>query len=80
MVLEIADDIMHRAGLDAEDLRLRVAIILFQDNQITLGSAAQIAHLHLIQFQKELAKRHIPIHYDETDFERDLVTISTMAL
>jgi predicted HTH domain antitoxin len=78
MVIEIADNIMGKTKLSVGDLKLRIALILFAEEQVTLAQAAKIAGLHQMQFQKELAKRQMPIHYDETDFERDLLTIANM--
>ena len=80
MVIEISDSIMEKAKLQPEALKLRLAIMLFKEELITLAQAAEIAQLHQMQFQKELAKRKIPIHYGVEDFERDLVTISKMTL
>jgi predicted HTH domain antitoxin len=80
MVIEISDSIMKKAKLQPEALKLRLAVMLFKEELITLGQAAEIAGLHQMQFQKELAKRKIPIHYGTEDFERDLVTISNMKL
>ncbi|MEI6410458.1 MAG: UPF0175 family protein [Bacteroidota bacterium] len=57
-------------------MKLRVAIELFQDNKVTLVQASQIAGLHQSQFQKEIARRKIPIHYDIDDFEADLKTLN----
>lgn len=71
MILEIPDD----AGL-----KLRLAIQLFAEEKITLAGASRLAGLHEIEFQKELAKRKIPIHLDVQDFMKDLVTISEMKL
>jgi predicted HTH domain antitoxin len=80
MVIEISDSILKKAKLQPEALKLRLALMLFKEELITLGQAAEIAGLHQMQFQKELAKRKIPIHYGEEDFERDLITISKMKL
>jgi hypothetical protein len=41
-----------------------------------LGQASQLAGLHQIQIQRELAKRDIPIHYGEREFWRDMETIN----
>ncbi|MEP7128771.1 MAG: UPF0175 family protein [Chitinophagales bacterium] len=80
MQLEIPDEISQFTGLTDDDLKLRLAIQLFEEEKITLGSASKLAGLHQIQFQRELAKRKIPIHYDVQDFEKDLHTISEMKL
>ena len=75
MIIEIADQILERAGITPEEILLELAIVLFKEERVTLGQASKIAGLHQIQFQKELAKRKIPIHYDVEDFERDMETI-----
>ena len=75
MKIEIPDNILERAGLKEEDVMLRLAIILFKEEMLTLGQASELAGMHQIMFQKELAKRQISIHYDVEDFEQDWQTI-----
>ena len=75
MIIEIADNIVERSGLTLEDVKLRLAIILFKEEMLTLGQAGEMAGMHQIMFQKELAKRKIPIHYDIEEFEQDWKTI-----
>ncbi|MCY7411332.1 MAG: UPF0175 family protein [Chitinophagales bacterium] len=58
----------------------RCAIQLFEEGKITLARASDLAQIHQIEFQQELAKRKIPIHYDLQDFEKDMITISEMKL
>lgn len=72
MVIEIADSILERAGLSKEDIRLELAILLFQREKVSLGQAGNIAGMHKIMFQKELAKRKISVHYGVEDLENDL--------
>lgn len=78
MNIEISDHIIERAGLSPEKILLELAVILFQKESVTLGQASKIAGIHQIQFQKELARRKIPIHYDVEDFERDLETMKDL--
>ena len=73
--MEIPDQIIMQAGLSSDELRLKVALLLFQEERLTLGQASQLARLHQIEFQKELANREIPIHYGEEDLARDLRTL-----
>ena len=75
MTVEIPDQIIAQSGLSAQEILLKVALILFQEEKITLGQASRLAKLHQFEFQKELAKREIPVHYSEEDFERDLQII-----
>lgn len=78
MIIELSDTMLTKAGLTETEIRLLLAIQLFEEELMTLGQASQLAELHQIMFQKELAKRKIPIHYDVEDFERDLETIKSI--
>ena len=75
MTFEISDKLLSKSGLTRKQILLELAIILFQRESVTLGQASEIAGIHQFQFQKELAKRKIPIHYGIEDFEKDLETI-----
>ena len=78
MIVEISDHIVEQAGLTSKEILLKMAIILFEEEKITLGQASKIAKLHQFEFQQELAKRRIPVHYSEKDFERDLETLANI--
>ena len=75
MIVEIPDQIISQSGLSSKEILLKVALMLFQEERLTLGQASKLAGLHQFEFQKELAKREIAVHYGEEDFERDLQTI-----
>lgn len=76
MIVEIPDQIIEQSGLSVKEILLKVAVVLFQEEKLTLGQASKLAGLHQFEFQKELAARKIPVHYGEEDFERDLQTIA----
>jgi predicted HTH domain antitoxin len=76
MIVEIPDQVINQSGLSAEEILLKVAIVLFQEEKLTLGQASKIAGLHQFEFQKELAARNIPVHYGEEDYQNDLRTIA----
>ena len=72
MTLEISEEIVASSHLTLEEVRLGLAIWLFQEKQVSLGKCAKVAGIHKMLFQKELAKRKIAMHYTEEDFERDM--------
>ncbi len=76
MIVEIPDQIIEQSGLSVKEILLKVAVVLFQEERLTLGQASKLARVHQFEFQKELAARKISIHYSEEDFERDLQTIA----
>ena len=53
--------------------RLVLALGLFQEEDVTIGQAAEIAGLSYRAFRDELRKRGIPvIVYDDEAFEQDM--------
>ncbi len=76
MIVEIPDQIIKQSGLSAEEILLKVALVLFQEEKLTLGQASRLAGLHQYKFQKELTARNISVHYGEGDYKNDLESIS----
>jgi predicted HTH domain antitoxin len=75
MTITLSDTLLRQTGLTEAELKLFLAIQLFKEERLTLRQASQLAGLHQIQMQRELAKRDIPIHYGEQEFRRDMETI-----
>lgn len=75
MTLTIQDHLLEEAGVTEQELKLEVAAILYQKGKLSLGKASELANIHKLAFQKELAKRKIPSNYNEEAFEQDLKTL-----
>ena len=75
MKLDISNFQLESAGMNEEQLKLELAVFLFEKNIFTLGKAAEFCGLHKMQMQQELAKREIPLHYTIEMFEQDLEVI-----
>lgn len=71
IILDLPDDL----ALSETDLRMELAVALFQRKRITLGTASQIVGLHQLEFQQLIASRGINVHYDVEDFEQDLASL-----
>ncbi|MBP5971865.1 MAG: UPF0175 family protein [Brasilonema octagenarum HA4186-MV1] len=78
MSVVIPDDILTAAGISEAELKLEIAIMLFQQEKISIGKARRLAEMNLIEFQREIASRGICIHYDVEEFEADLKTLREM--
>lgn len=76
MTVEIPDQVLEQAGVTQSELLLKIAMTLFSEDRLTLGQASRVAGVHQVQFQQSLYENGIAIHYDETDFERDLQTLA----
>lgn len=70
--MEITINLPDSLQFSEAELRTELAIALFQQERITLGSASQLAGLHQIEFQRLIARRDISVHYDVEDLEQDL--------
>lgn len=78
MSLIISDDILQTTRMSAAELRLELAVTLFQREKLTLGQAGRLAGMNQWQFQQMLASREIPVHYGVADFEADLETLAEL--
>ena len=78
MSLVISDKILQATRMSEEELRQEVAVLLFQKEKLTLGQASQLAGSSQRQFQRLLASRRIPVHYDVAEFEEDLKTLQEL--
>ena len=78
MSVVIPDDVLRSAGMSEAQLKLEIAIMLFQQDRISIGKARRLAGINLLEFQREIAKRGICIHYDVEEFEEDIKTLQEM--
>ncbi|NBD17100.1 MAG: UPF0175 family protein [Cyanobacteria bacterium] len=73
--MQITINLPDALQISEEDLRTELAIALFQQERITLGTASQLAGLHQIEFQRLIASRGICVHYDIEDLDQDLKSL-----
>ena len=75
MSVVIPDEILQTAGMTEAEVKQELALLLFQKEKLSLGQASALAGMNQFQFQRLLASRQIPIHYEVADFEQDLKTL-----
>jgi predicted HTH domain antitoxin len=78
MGLLIPDDVVRATRMSAGDLRVEIAALLFLDDKLTLGQAAQFAGMSQPEFQALLGQRRIALHYDVQDFRDDVRTLDEL--
>jgi len=78
MGVTISDELLHSMRMSEGELKQELAVLLFQKDKLTLAQAAAVAGMSRLQFQRLLASRQIPVHYDVADFEEDLRTLNEM--
>ncbi len=72
MALIISDQILEKAQISANDLLVDIACYLYENKRLSMSLAKELAELNQIEFQQELNKREIDLHYSEEDLETDL--------
>ena len=75
MSVVISDEVLQSAHISSDELLQEVALMLYERGRLTLGQASTLAGVSQLQFQFLLASRHIPLHYDVSEFEADLRTL-----
>jgi predicted HTH domain antitoxin len=60
------------------EIKLNLALFFFQEDLFTLAQASEFAGICRLEFQQELGKRKIPVHYDEVDLERDWANLRSV--
>ena len=78
MLIEIQDEALRGLELTEPQVRLDLAVGLFTERRVTLGRAAEISRLTQLEFQQELNRREIPIHYDMEDLLADVSTLAAL--
>ncbi|MGB3291579.1 MAG: UPF0175 family protein [Phormidesmis sp.] len=77
MSVTIPDSVLTSARLSESELKQEIAIMLFQQERLTLAQASSLASMKRLAFQRLLGSRHIPI-YDVADFEQDIENLKAL--
>ncbi|MBK8091339.1 MAG: UPF0175 family protein [Verrucomicrobiaceae bacterium] len=73
--IEVPQDLLYTARMTLNELRLELAIILFQRERCSLGKAASFAVLPVGEFLTHLSARKIGIHADSVEALEDAARI-----
>lgn len=75
MSVVIPNDILQSIKMTEDELKLEIAIMLYEQQQISSGKVRAWTGLTVIEFQHELAKRGLYINYNVEDFQSDIKTL-----
>jgi predicted HTH domain antitoxin len=78
MNVVIPEAIVQATRMSCEELLREIAVLLFQQDKLTLGQAAELAQINQREFRHLLVSRQIPLHYGVEDFEQDLRTLEEL--
>lgn len=80
MSLIIPDQILKLTKLTAEELKVEIAIMLYQQKRFTLGQGSRFLEISQLDFQGILEARKIPLHYNIKDLHDDIQTMKKLGL
>ncbi|MDJ0557221.1 MAG: UPF0175 family protein [Microcoleaceae cyanobacterium MO_207.B10] len=72
MSIIIFDEIIKASGMSEDELLLEIILLLFQQEKISLGKAAELLNMSQVRFQGLIANRGICIHYDVPELQEDI--------
>ncbi|MDD3276690.1 MAG: UPF0175 family protein [Kiritimatiellales bacterium] len=75
MQISFPDELTRGLDLTPEHARMDMAIGLYAERRITLGRAAKIAGMAQAVFLRKLGELRIPMHYDLSELEADLMVV-----
>ncbi|MDY6784716.1 MAG: UPF0175 family protein [Cyanobacteriota bacterium] len=80
MNITLPQELLQAAQMTEVELMREIAVMLFQQERISLGKGAQLALMHKVDFQKLLASRNICVHYDLEDYQADIEYLTLKGL
>ncbi len=76
MTIVISNEVLQNVEMSEEQLLQEIAIMLFQQERFTLAQASRFAQMNQLEFQKLLASRKIPLHYDIAELREDVKSLT----
>ncbi len=80
MSITIPHEILKAAELSEDELKLELALLLYQQKKISSGQIRAWLGLTVLEFQHELALRNLTLNYDIDDLEADIKTLKSMGV
>ncbi|MBK8431968.1 MAG: UPF0175 family protein [Chloroflexi bacterium] len=74
VTLELPRRLINTARITTDELKVELAVHLYQTRRLGIGHARELASLSLWEFRQLLASRHIAPHYEVEDLAADMET------
>ena len=75
MSIVISDEVLQMLKISETELLTEIAVMFFQQERFTLGQASRFANMNQLKFQRLLASRQIPLHYDIAELREDVKSL-----
>jgi predicted HTH domain antitoxin len=74
VTIELPRHLVDAARTTPDELKIELAIHLYEQRRLGIGHAREMAGLSLWEFRQLLASRKISPHYDVSDLNEDMQT------
>lgn len=74
VTIELPRHLVDAARTTPDELKIELAIHLYEQRRLGIGHAREMAGISLWEFRQLLASRKISPHYDESDLDEDMQT------
>ena len=74
VAIEIPHRLLQAARATTDELKVELAVQLYERRRLGIGEARELAGMSLWQFRQLLASRGIAPHYDVADLDEDMQT------
>ncbi len=74
VTIELPRHLVNAAKITPAELKVELAVHLYETRRLGIGHARELAGLSLWEFRQLLASRKISPHYDTTDLDADVQT------
>ena len=78
-MLLLDDEFLKTVDMTEDEMKLELAIWLYEKDKISLRKAARLAGLEWMGFSKILCERNIPtVRMTNEDFEKEISTVNSL--
>jgi predicted HTH domain antitoxin len=75
ITLDLPNDVFLATHLTKTELKIELAVHLFEQGKLSLGKASRLSGMNTWQFMQLIGSRGIAVHYDVAEYEEDLDTL-----
>ena len=80
VTFELPKSILDSARLTVPELKVELAVLLYEQRRLSIGKARELAGMTLWQFRQLLGSRQIGPHYGIEEYREDLETLRELGL
>jgi predicted HTH domain antitoxin len=80
ITLQLPRRVLESARVNVAELKIELAVHLYQQKRLAIGQARELADMTLWEFRQLLASRRISPHYEVADLDEDMQTWQALSM